>query len=270
MSEILLPIEQKASASIGEALSALAKADHALRDHIFYALAQLKQHEDGGVRSDGLGFIRNTDQPAATDLYLLPAQYRDGLVLHPIIITDAYKVNYMSPRELQAELLRSVGVICQYPIYGFERRVSTVYLDAITFQRQWMEKLNLPSADAETGLDVDPHDLVQTLVPKSKLIPQHGIADYRDAVSKRRSLTANFQEIMRLNTILANIDADMTGRFAIEYLLLRELTYPVIYDQMERKMGYSSNENQRAGAAAAMLLEINLNSFATPSIVSTN
>lgn len=116
--------------------------------------------------------------PSATSFEL--RRVPDSSILTPHIVVDEKKVINGSIKNA-ADLVRTLSIVEQYPLNGFQRRLKDVYADALGVQADWLNK---------TGTDVIPldprgqkkEDLIRKLLGDERYYSDVGFEDWQRAI----------------------------------------------------------------------------------------
>jgi hypothetical protein len=98
-----------------------------------------------------------------------------------LIVIDAGRILTYPKEEVQADLVRTLGIADQVPVNGFERRLHTVAGDALDLQKLWLAahptKLHLLDPD-RTGREA----LIRKILGEKRYFADTGFADWQQAV----------------------------------------------------------------------------------------
>ena len=98
--------------------------------------------------------------PGVFGFYL--EEFTDGVegdtVLIPTIVINTDTFFHVPSPVLQADLVKVLSILDQYPFNGYERRLTDVYSDALTVQRKWVQQVGESDAVPYPPEDFDDED----------------------------------------------------------------------------------------------------------------
>lgn len=102
---------------------------------------------------------------------------------YPVIMLEVIDAIRMNPLALQGELVRTLAIADQFPFKGYERRLRTVYGQALDLQTQWLTETNSPQITLDPR-QMDRERLILQLLGPAKYYLDTGFADWQAVIDE--------------------------------------------------------------------------------------
>jgi hypothetical protein len=196
--------------------------------------------------------VHGIDIPGAvipmTDLNLQNETDPEGRrILLPCLTINIPAFLETSPEVRQADLVRTLAVLDQFPLNGFQRRQREVYGDALMVQKAWLQGREVPTMDDYDPRDVPESDLVQNIIGDEFFFSDTGFVDYTQTA-----------DLIPIKGGVAARKITLARKDPRAFLIVRSLYTPGIHDKLAQThgslypTGFSSDK--RAEAVGMSLL----------------
>lgn len=208
-----------------------------VRDSGIPAISEIAHHAVDKISKGDIAVMAKHplyDIPSITGFSLFELPVARGTVYKPLVVIDPDKILSSDSKVIQADLVRTLGIAHQFPVNGYERRLSDVYDDALELQKKWLER-------HDVFLEFDPRTMQQEELKRKLMGNDHyymdtGFADWQQVIAKQLTMPGPFMQKLR--------ELEQDKNF---FLILRQKLSPIHYQVLLKQMSpeeYLQRENR--------------------------
>lgn len=169
-----------------------------------------------------------------------------------VVVADIPKLMAASPENVDADLVRTLAIADQYPERGFQRRLRTVYEEALKLQTSWLEKTGPGDVEYDPRR-WDKDGLIKDLLGEARFYSDCGFDDWKKAIEDHRKLEKNPGVVKELNMLENSAAHFMTFRQRYS-----SMNYQMALQAGKQRFIDEMGQDERALTTASLFMGISL------------